>query len=1093
MANLYTGSGAESNRSDNLLLLAKMTVSEGTADVTVKIDYTINKTTSTGFTKAGTRYGILVKNATVNSSGQLTSAGTKIASAKITTPPDGDSSGSVSFTFKKGSSATTYSGVTFLISDQDAVTRSSDTTYLWTGQKGGSVSALPSRFAVSSFTVPVGYTSCGAPTFTSTSQQKKRNESFTLTWNAGTAGTNVPISKYRIYMRYNSEPTTSAYSAIYETTGTSYNLVLEADVGNKYYFKVQTIGSVSGYDSALSTEYTMVEIVNTAPTLSEIELDYTTLPYNGGSVKATFTASDPNSQTIKYQYRTSADNGTTWDDWSSLSDTNPQTISLSGISQSASTNKTYSLQFRANDGVDNSDTQSATVTVLAAPQPSLQVTPKEQYSCVNGNYYKIYELKGSYQRTNGGTYTFYLMTGENYKKLGTSKDGTYKCDIMKYSGQEGYKIYFGVSFSEEISYGNNNGPIKWNTNNKYSIPKYFQSDKSEVFNTGGNTNVFNENYFYNKLRFYFYNDNNEFYYDSGASLECYYSTDNSEEKKWIAITSGITDQVTSKTSESSGEQYVELDTNSLSENKTYSFKILLRRGINASSYATFSNLTKVKTTIDFASFMFLNNESKIGQTIYPHRFKWENNNFVDSVANVPKTDMQVIQFSAAVFGGNITLYGLNDNNQIKLCTKRVSGEYQNDEKFLNKEYELGSFIKDGDYYKYNLQPYYYNEKALADSTFYGLNGVYLSVHEIRFWVEVVSSFGYTIKSDEIKLNLDFRTPLNITKASFYLDNEEEKEEEIGEYLYEGEKIKVKIDYESFTDQDYYYTPTLSLPEVSYSEKIEDFKFTPQGTMELGVPIKVSDYILGSFSPLPEFRESINTKIQLKIESSDLITTTDTIFNSGSTYTTIKHINSNNEIIIDKGEYTDDNPVGYITLSKVKTGDLGVQVKGLAATDLDGDNSGNNKIMSINTVIQYSTDINFSTVDIIKTIAFESYSKYGSFQNTEISNMKFSPTSLDDWKADYYYMRLKTITTNPISRITKECYSNIIVVYNISPTISYRKNHLGINYNFPTSEPESVSKAILVIGQTSGRNEIVFNGNDYGKLLGFSASGGTWDN
>jgi hypothetical protein len=69
MANLYTGSGAESNRSDKLLLKAVMTVGEGTTTVTVRIDYTIDKTTTTNFTDAGTRYGILVKNATVNTNG----------------------------------------------------------------------------------------------------------------------------------------------------------------------------------------------------------------------------------------------------------------------------------------------------------------------------------------------------------------------------------------------------------------------------------------------------------------------------------------------------------------------------------------------------------------------------------------------------------------------------------------------------------------------------------------------------------------------------------------------------------------------------------------------------------------------------------------------------------------------------------------------------------------------------------------------------------------------------------------------------------------------------------------------------------------
>jgi hypothetical protein len=67
----------------------------------------------------------------------------------------------------------------------------------------------------------------------------------------------------------------------------------------------------------------------------------------------------------------------------------------------------------------------------------------------------------------------------------------------------------------------------------------------------------------------------------------------------------------------------------------------------------------------------------------------------------------------------------------------------------------------------------------------------------------------------------------------------------------------------------------------------------------------------------------------------------------------------------------------------------------------------------------------------------------------------------------------------------------VVVYNISPTISYRKNHLGINYKFSNTEGD-FGNAVLIIGQNNTRNEIIFNGNDYGKLLGFSATGGTWD-
>lgn len=1092
MANLYTGSGAESNRSDKLLLLAKMTVGEGTTNVTVKIDYTINKTTSTNFTDAGTRYGILVKNAVVNSSGQLTSAGIKIASAKITTPPDGDSSGSVSFTFKKGNSATTYSGVTFLISDQDAVTRSSDTTYLWTGQKGGSVSALPSRFAVSSFTVPVGYTQCLPPKDGFTDHTtKKRNEEFTMKWNAGTAGNNLTISGYRVYMRYNDIPTLSSYDKIYDVTDTSKTWTLKSDIGTKYYFKVQTLckksedgPDLSKYDSALSKEYTTVEIVNTAPTLSKVELDYTTLPYNGGSVKATFSVSDSNNQTIKYQYRIYDDNENTWGGWSSLSSINPQTISLSGIDQSISTDKTYTLQFRANDGVDNSNIQSETVTVLAAPNLTVSVVPGISYACANGNYYKTYTISASYQRSNSGTYSYYLMTDTTQTLLGTSSESTYTCDITKYNDYEDKTIYFGVSFKESLSYGNNSSVLTQNTNTYY-IPAYYT--QVNIFNKTENESVLNSKYFYDYLWFCLYNNDSSKYYDAGATAEVYYSTDGST---WDAFE---TSQY-SNNANTSSSNYIKVNVSSLKENTAYKFKIILRRGIG--TYHDFSSeyITKIITKIDFPTLKFHNTNSTTGNNIYPHKWKYDENReeFIDSGADVPFCGNQPITFSKSDLSDSQSYknYGLNDLNDVKLKTKRTD---------YDTEYILGAFKVSSDYngyYEYILEGTYYNSKVEKENqtNYYGIT-TYVDMYTIKFWIEATTQFGTILKSKELTLYLDFRTPLNITKASFYLDNIQEEEKEISNYLYEGEKIKVKIDYESFTGQDNYsYIPTLSLPGASYSEKKETLSFTPKETQEetvgLGIPIKVRNYVLGTFSPLPEFRESINTEIQLKIESPKL--TTDTIFNSGNTYTTIKHISSNNEIIIDKGEYTDDNSVGYITLSKVKTGDLGVYIRGLAATDLDGDDSGNNKIMSIETEIQYSTDINFSTDSVIKTITLESYSKYGSFQNIEISNMKFSPTSLDDWTADYYYMRLKTTTTNPISGIKKECYSNIIVVYNISPTISYRKNHLGINYNFPTNEPESVSNAILVIGQASGRNEIIFNGSDYGKLIGFSASGGTWD-
>lgn len=49
--------------------------------------------------------------------------------------------------------------------------------------------------------------------------------------------------------------------------------------------------------------------------------------------------------------------------------------------------------------------------------------------------------------------------------------------------------------------------------------------------------------------------------------------------------------------------------------------------------------------------------------------------------------------------------------------------------------------------------------------------------------------------------------------------------------------------------------------------------------------------------------------------------------------------------------------------------------------------------------------------------------------------------------------------------------NFFPVFNILPTVAYRKNHLGINVLNPSASNKS--DAIIVIGETSGRNKIYF--------------------
>ena len=109
-------------------------------------------------------------------------------------------------------------------------------------------------------------------------------------------------------------------------------------------------------------------------------------------------------------------------------------------------------------------------------------------------------------------------------------------------------------------------------------------------------------------------------------------------------------------------------------------------------------------------------------------------------------------------------------------------------------------------------------------------------------------------------------------------------------------------------------------------------------------------------------------------------------------------------------------------------------------------------------------------------------------------------------ADFEFSRIKVTTT--ISKTygtytitnTKTAYSNTILVYNVSPTASLRKNHIGIN----KKDIESFVDGVIIIGATSGRNKIYFSGSQKPSISeapyidienyeidGFIIDGGTW--
>ena len=134
---------------------------------------------------------------------------------------------------------------------------------------------------------------CTAPTSVSVSSAIIAPGSVTVSWSGASAGNNNAISKYRLFYKTGSAPTISSYTGYFDTTSTSYAPNILTSRGTTYYFKVQTIGSVSGYDSGISSVQATC-LVNTAPNAPTITDSNRTITSSAASVSVTVTAGASN-------------------------------------------------------------------------------------------------------------------------------------------------------------------------------------------------------------------------------------------------------------------------------------------------------------------------------------------------------------------------------------------------------------------------------------------------------------------------------------------------------------------------------------------------------------------------------------------------------------------------------------------------------------------------------------------------------------------------------------------------------------------------------------------------------------------------------
>ena len=125
-------------------------------------------------------------------------------------------------------------------------------------------------------------------------------------------------------------------------------------------------------------------------------------------------------------------------------------------------------------------------------------------------------------------------------------------------------------------------------------------------------------------------------------------------------------------------------------------------------------------------------------------------------------------------------------------------------------------------------------------------------------------------------------------------------------------------------------------------------------------------------------------------------------------------------------------------------------------------------------------------------------------DNQLKDMAFIADSLA--KIDYNFAEEKEIVSGRIKVTTefvlegatsvKTFYSNLIPIYNILPTVAYRKNHIGINHN---KFGEGNLNDVLVVSQYGPRKYIRLKGENNeilldlseGTISGFVFDGGTW--
>ena len=1084
--NLYKGDGAESNRSDYIKLKATLNITNETdTKVEITINYTIEKSTQQNMTPPGKRYGLLVQDFSVNENGQITNRGSIIGYWELAQIEDvyGKQTDYVTFSFDKGERATTYTGVTCLINDNlDSTTwNNNKSTYIWTGQQGGSVSSLPDNYAVTEFTVPARgssttTTKCSAPTsVTASAGFVKPGDKITISWSGAEAGINNDIQKYRVYYKEGGMPTTGfqgydGYKDSENSTSTSVDITMPDVRGSNYYFKVQTISRNAWYNSDLSEAVATCQI-NQLPSAPTVAPKNIIIPSGGGSITFSLTATDDDEgQTTTFYYSTVPDGEKT-------------EISNGGTIEIKDATTYYFYSF---DGLEYSESYTS---------PSITVNTKPTITSIT--------------TTGIGTlYTSDLLTNNSYKdSFYTQVSSTLELsktahNITWYARYATIPNSGSVSdWETTINLGNNNNlnanlDLSSNTNFKkldnivYQIGASYNDGIEDSDISWGDTNFviapvptigdFINQYGKTNVA---YSTSNHFYHEASII-----ATKDSSVTSIDATINGAT--VTTPRDIIRGylnDGYFKINIEGTNKNTEYTLDFTINRVIGSvtKKFAIYSAGLPYKSSGGVFS------ELDIFSQTAPLKAYSDTGNFTISLYNFfETTDYAHVNknYNGNPTPSNCLLFTLVKGSK----SLDIVPTYRDDSSTSNL------------YFNYNKN--FYKTELLDGRNPLELDLETVNSVDLKITFKDVFGQSYSITKPDY-LKLDFREPF-INEYGFSISVLRNNNEVIGN-IQEGDEVKFTLNWESYNSQvatieSYIYRSSTIIDNPSnitsweryqdnsnYIWNINTSEVIPTGLIRSGTGEKI--YTVGQLNKSNYVYFKISTTINGQSKN----------YYTDSYRITQRHVSVSKAGFSSFNYDSDKQKISYVHTSYDSGG-------GNTPNNINNTSGG---IEKLEIGIQYSTDFNSESSEkkyISSTgegsdnfVALITRSSNSEITDEESSIIEYTH-SFNTGNFSYYNIRLVFKTT--IGSIVKIGYGEETTIYNITPTIAYRKNQLGINTipeNFEGNDGlgESIKDtSILIIQSATNRNNIYFITPNYrikfninnGKIDGILLDAGNWN-